>query len=592
MEVPDIRIHILDTPEKAGDFLAWLKTPGREFVAVDTENTGLDWAAPDFRVRMIQFGDEKSGWAIPFQGWSALVKHALNWLAEARIWTVWFNLGYDALALRREGIQLDWSIQADLFALVVVSGFANEKRGLKDTAARELGPWAQVGQAMLDRGMNNAGWTWATVPMGWRPYPLYGVVDTVATALLWRKYLPKFIRWKAQHDLELGAVRQANNMAWRGLPVDIGYMENQIQILKAEESKLNAELKELGVSPVTDSEVRKVLEEQGAFPPDTLLTGTGMKSVAAEVLDRMSNPIAAKVKRLRWVHRAWNTYLRSMLEHTDSNGRCHMGIKTMEARTSRMSIEKPPLQQLPANDPIVRRAIVGHTRSSLVISSDYSQIELRLWASMNKDFALINAIKEADKPGSPDFFTALCRDIYKEPGFVKADHRRTQVKSTTYAKLFGGGIDVAAKTAGVETYALVPTWKLLGETYASLGDNGMSMVQRHGADIAYINSTFDRRFAVRGELDQQMRLLPNYVTQGSAAIALKTAMAGLEAAGLDDHLMLPVHDEVLASAEPSELDEIMHEMSEIMNAVIDEELWGIRVPADPHYGANWAEAKG
>ena len=590
MDAPDIRIHVLDRPDKAGKFWAWLTKPGRAFVAVDTETTGLDWSAGGFKVRLIQFADEDSGWAVPFEGWRALVEGVFAWCSRARVMMVWHNLGYDSLALKVEGIELDWSIQADTFVLASLGGFCDESRSLKACGTKELGSWAGMGERILKAGMDAQNWDWATVPLTWRPYPLYGVMDVAITARLWLKWQPRYRRWREMHDLEIATIAVVNEMAWRGLAVDIPYIHKTIAELAAEEQTLVAEMATYGIQPGSPVVVARVLESMGLFPPDALLTKSGNPSSASAVLDQIDHPIARGVKRYRWVHRVRVSYLEAMLTAAGDGHLVHPGIKGMEAKTGRMSIERPPMQQLP-DDVIVRRAVIGREPDHRVITSDWSQIELRIWASINNDQNLVAALKAADN--SPvDFFTALCRSIYKEPEFQKADHRRSFIKSSAYAKLFGGGIEVAANTAGVSVSRLVPTWRTLGDRFPSMAENGRGLVEtatRDGQPYYYATSPFKRVFAVRDK--DEARKVPNYVTQGTAAIALKKALVACRASGLGDYLMLPVHDEIMLSAPEKEEEEVKAELAEVMNSIITEKEWGIDVPADPGSGANWAEAK-
>jgi DNA polymerase I-like protein with 3'-5' exonuclease and polymerase domains len=913
VEFPDVKVFVLTHIDQVAKFWDWLTRPGREFLAMDIEATGLDWSAPGFRVRMIQVGDENSGWAIPFQDWRGLVQGMFDFVERARIDLVWHNVGYDSMGLRREGITLDWSLVKDTFALAALGGYCEEPRGLKENAVRELGPWAGLGQVVLKRGMATQGWTWETVPLGWRPYPLYGVVDVIVTARLWRKWQPRYLKWQEMHDLEVSAMRITGNMSWHGLPVDIGYLDGKIAEVAAEEQGIVERLKaKYGLNPSQPAAVVKVLTELDLFGPDPVLTPTGKKSVDEVALGRINHEISRDVIRWRGLHGTRIKYLTKLRDKADADGLVHPGIKSMEAKTGRMSIEDPPMQQLPDDD-MVRKAIIGRGEDHQVISCDWSQIELRIWASINGDAPLIQAIKDADNSvPKVDFFTSLCRSLYQEPGFVKGDHRRTKVKScvpldteiltrrgwltydqvrvgdltlgydhktgrstwtpvtavhiyddgdvhrlhnsffsarctlnhrwvtadgfaftedipgshhydhnilsapaqdgdlplspdeaallgwvltdgsltrskftgktaqggdgrrrgivmriyqkklsgiaditglltrlsvpyTTYrsreqtvfnmradyardlvrraeidtkknfdpwqlatglteqarrgmirtmlladglgdgssiaktgsvaelflalgyltghlprvtvrqpngkgwqkqpievirhgkrtfftgnrttleqvgiqpvwcvstglgswtmrqgrtpmltgnsfyAKMFTGGIEVAAATAGVTISEMVPTWRTLGSAFESLADLGRKLVQTgkvNGQQVWWIDSPFGRRFAARDK--RAIRVVPNYVVQGTAAIALKKALVVMDALGIGDYLMLPVHDEVLASAPKDETDDVQAVIADAMNSILTEEEWGIGVPAEPHSGITWAEAK-
>jgi DNA polymerase-1 len=592
--VPNLRIRVLTNPSQMADFWEWLTDSRRRMVAVDTENTGLDWWKPHFKVRLIQFGDVNGGWAIPFEGWPGLVQGALDHCSRARIRIVFHNAGYDILALRSKGITVDWSCVEDTFAWAALGGFAEQNRQLKSLAMHEFGPWAGAGERVLHEGMKNAGWDWASVPLGWKPYPLYGVVDTCVTAALWEVWEPRRKRWAADHDLEMASLRICGEMSWQGLPVDGAYLASQIERFQAEENDVRDQLTALDITnPHQNGQLEVVLQSAGIALPEK--TEKGKTKLDQEVLVHIDHPAAGLVLRFRELYKTRTSYLEALFEGAGGvldRGIVHPGIKPFEARTGRMAVENPPLQQLPADDPTVRRGVVPRTADEVIITADWGQIELRMWASWNDDQPLIAALKAADATGE-DFFVEVGKVVYGEPGFVKKDPRRTLLKSTVYAKLFGGGIETAAAQAGVNVYKLVPTWKQLEKSYPSLQQVGMDHVQTentpHGL-VHYLDSPFGRRFQVKDPT--QRRKLPNYLTQGSATIALKRALVGLDAAGFGPYMLLPVHDEVLFSVPRGEADDAMHEIKEVMDSVVNKETgWQVDVTAEPGAGDNWAEAK-
>lgn len=595
-EVPSLRIRVLTEPGQVSQFWDWLTQPGRRMVAADTETTAGDWWDPKFKVRMIQFGDTETGWAIPYEGWSSLVTGALDWCSRARVTTVWHNAAYDDLALRAMGYRLDWSNVEDTFVLGGVSGFSDQHRGLKESAMREFGPWAGAGERVLHRGMKEQGWTWADVPMGWKPYPLYGAVDTCITAALWEHWDAQGRRRASAADcaLELAAMRLTNDMAERGTPIDGDYIDVAVSDLQDEEDALRAELDTFGITnPNQNGQLELVLKADG-FPLEEK-TATGVAKLDKEVLGHIDHPAARAVQRFRKVTRNKGTYLEAMWRNAGGalgRGIMHPGIKPFEARTGRMAVENPPLQQLPADVDTVRRAIIPREDDEVIISSDFGQIELRLWAHIFSDDRMLSRLHEVDKTGE-DFFVLVGQDIYKDPSFVKADPRRTKIKSTIYAKMFAGGIETAAATAGVGVYGLVPVWKDLEAAYPSLktvGQDAITTRNVSGSLEHSITSPFGRVFKVADQAER--RKLPNYVTQGTAAIALKKALVGLDAAGFGPQMLLPVHDEVIFSCKKAEADDAMHEIAEVMDQVVcEQDGWGISVKAKPGMGANWAEAK-
>lgn len=598
MQAPNFQFSVFTGPDDVAPFWDWLTRPGRDFIAADVETTGLDIFEPGWHTRMIQFGDTESGWAIPFQGWQGLVQGVFDWSSKFRVEMNWWNLNYDAGALAQDGIKIDYEVQTDSYVLAGLGGHADQTRELKPSAVREFGQWAGAGQSQLKEGMKNAGWDWATVPFGWKPYPMYGILDTCLTAMLRRHWQKRYDDNREMHDMEIETIRLCNKMVRKGLPTDRHYLQTSADSYALEEDRLTGlMIAKYGIKPSQGAEVARILKDAGVYPDDAPLTDGGQPSTAAAVLSRIDHQVARAVLRYRRVHNTRVRYLEGLLKYGYGDRLVHCNIQPMQAKTGRMSISSPALQQLPGSEePVdnvaVRSAVIAHDPDKeVVLTLDFSQIELRIWAHIYKETPLVEAIRSADQT-KLDFFTTLCRGIYHEPDFQKSDHRRTRVKSSTYAKMFAGGIETAARTAGVSVADMIPTWHLLGNTFPSMREAGLDpMVIHKDGNGAYADSPFNRHFSVSAK--SEIRKLPNYLVQGSAAIALKKAVIAVDACGLGDYLMLPVHDELLSSVPITEADEIREEMSLAMGSVICEEKgWAIGVPVEGGYGPTWATAKG
>lgn len=443
--VPNLNLNFLDSPDKVGEFWQWLCSH-HDYIAADTETTDLNWWHSSFRVRLFQFGDTETGWAIPFQEWKGLVAGALKWLADRRVLTVWHNLAFDYQALKSEGIVLDLSCQHDTFIWANLVGFAEESRKLKNMAARYFGQWALFGAKMLDRGMHNGGWTWATVPMNFHPYTVYGAVDPILTAMYFekiRKLMPPFM-W--HHSLEIASIDTTGLMMRNGLAVDTQYAFDQLQILNSREAEVLDRLSEHGITSANqNAAVARVLEEAGVVPDIAKRTGTGQLQVDKAFLETITHPVAHEVLLARRIHKT-GTYFKAMLREAQGvlspRELIHPNIRAIEAKTGRMSIADPALQQLPApddDDPetqIVRRAVIPRTDDEILVGADFGQIELRVFASLTNDQNLLAVLKETDAAkargdhANADFFVAMGRDVYHDPTFKKSDHRRKLLKAT------------------------------------------------------------------------------------------------------------------------------------------------------------------
>lgn len=607
MSMPDLKLNVLDSPDKMWEFWQWITTR-HEYIAVDTETTGLDWWNPAFRVRLIQFGDATSGWSVPFHQWTGLVEGVFSWMSTHRVRAVFHNAAFDLQALRSEKVSVDISIVEDTFVWASLLGFAEDSRQLKSIAVREFGSWAKFGQALLQRGMQNAGWTWETVPMNYPPYIVYGAVDPILTAMYWEKIRPARERFLWHHSLEVATLDITGKMARNGLAVNTNYCIEQGQSFQDRYDAVVAELNKHGIeSPGQNAAVGKLLKEAGVLPKVVKLTGTGDISVDKDLLGMVQHPVAKLVlegRRLNKLH----GYLKAMLKaaggEVDDRVLIHPEIRSIEAKTGRMSVANPALQQLPSpdeDDPeslLVRAAVVPRSEDEVLVGADFGQIELRIFASLTGDTNLQRVLNETDAAKArgdmrnADFFAAMGRDVYHDPSFEKSDPRRRLLKGTTYATMYSAGEAKIAETAKVTQEEISQVLKAMRGRYTAFETLGNELIKNggrgpYGEPISSVETPTGRRFAVAHRSER--RKLINYLVQGHSAEILKMAIQNVRELGWEDNLMLPVHDEIIMSVPREKSQQALDDLTEAMNAVVGQQDYGVAVAASPAAPAdNWA----
>jgi DNA polymerase-1 len=599
VDMPKLQVNILEDPSEVSTFWDWLTHRPQGYVACDIESgsrpggSELDIFKPGFHVRMMQFGDAQGGWAIDFQQWRGLVAGAFDWISRSRTTHVWHNgFGFDAQSLRQEGIILDPTCMHDTMIDAGLMGYAGEGKRLKSLAARELGPWATAGADILENARKNAGWTWSDFPMNWKPYNIYGVMDTCIDALLYEKYRKDsdFARFQPHHDMEIATSVITNQMARTGLTVDGEYIGEQIKALYQQEKDLEQQcIAEGWGNPMRRTEVLKILHDAGVLD-EKRLTENGEISIDKKQLINVDHKLAKLRLEYMFIQRMRKSYLEKFMDAIGGEmgpGIIHPSIWSMAAKTGRMSVSNPPLQQLPSNDHTARRAFIPDNPDEVMIGADFGQIELRCWAILNKDQQLLDKLNEGDRTGE-DFFVLVARDLFKEPNFQKSDKRRGPIKNTMYATLFAGGDEKIAETAGLPLVEVQGVISALRRAYPSLRDAGQSMVDTRGREHE-IWTPNGRRFRTRNYKDK--RVLPNWCTQGWAATILKDSAIACKAAGLGDYLRLAVHDELIFSVPHKEAPDAKAEIEEIMNSQINPERFGVAIRAEAKIGHSWAELK-
>lgn len=253
------------------------------------------------------------------------------------------------------------------------------------------------------------------------------------------------------------------------------------------------------------------------------------------------------------------------------------------------SITSPAMQTLPRNsdDPdskLVRQAIIPREEDHVLIGSDFSQVELRVIASLSEDPGLIEAFREADETGG-DLFTSSMRLVYGDPSLTKDDDRRTLVKSVMYAASYGAGVAKMAQTAGVAVDEMREVYDAVFGRFSGV-KKYMKVCEREARENDnWITTPHGRKIWIDPEFSYKAL---NAKVQGFAGDIFKQTMVDLAHAGLVDYMVCPIHDEVLFSIPEDEAEDVRQTIAEIMPY---NELT-VPVPAEPSPGVkDWSQAK-
>jgi DNA polymerase-1 len=287
--------------------------------------------------------------------------------------------------------------------------------------------------------------------------------------------------------------------------------------------------------------------------------------------------LADTVLKQRKADKLANTYFSNFL--TESiDGFVHPSVKTLGARTSRMSITDPALQTLPKGDDVVRKAFIPRDEDHVIVTSDLDQVEFRMFASLSSDANLISLFNLADSTGS-DPFTEIGREVYNDPQMQKSDKRRALIKSMIYGRLYGAGVAKQALTAGVHEAQMKQTSDAFDSRFP-----GMTLFQRQIEDAGtrrlkaegqgYVYTWTGRRLPCD---EGRVYTLVNYLIQGGAAEVFKSNLVKLDQADLTELLIVPVHDEIVLNAPRKDAEEIKQIVKQCMTTT---EGWAVPLTAD------------
>lgn len=590
MSLADVELHLIDNVDEAYRFINWIKqVTHRDTLGIDTETTGLSHEK-DY-VRLTQIGDERVGWAIPFQRWGGVVSDAM------RIWQgdwVLHNAPFDVGMLDKEGeeFKLPRGRIRDTRPMVHVLD-SRQSTALKSVASRLVDPVAGAMQAELDAAVGKSGgWTWATVPIHFQPYWAYGALDPVLTCrihdIIWPQVQRDALR---AYELENAALWPVFNMERYGAHIDRRYAEEQLYAFEKICRETRDRIREqYGVSPGSNPPIIALLQELTDFQ-FTERTKTGNLALTKDELALIDHPLARDVLTYRQHQKLASTYLNHFANELDDDDLLHPDINTLGARTGRMSMSNPNLQNLPRrneNRPeatVVRNCVTTRYEDGALLMCDFDQIEMRCLAHASQDPGMIAAFNDTEN----DFFVTLGRSIFNDPTMQKSDKRRQLVKNGGYAKIYGAGLVKFAATAGVPIDVARTFLHRFDEMYPG-GRTLANTVQR----IAQERGISDGQPFVRSPLTGRRQIadhgkeyaLTNYMLQGMAAEIFKMKLLELDAAGLGEWMVVPVHDEIVLDVPGEHLDDVVHVLKQVMN---DHNLLSVPVSASVSYGKRWGE---
>ena len=322
-------------------------------------------------------------------------------------------------------------------------------------------------------------------------------------------------------------------------------------------------------------------------------------STAADVLEGLaeSYPFVKNILEYRTLAKLISTYLDALpLLINKETGRIHTSFNQMVTATGRLSSSEPNLQNIPVRTDEgkkIRSLFVPGEGYDCFISSDYSQVELRILAHMSGDESLIRAFTEQE-----DIHRRTAAEILGIPFEEVTAEQRSHAKAVNFGIIYGISDFGLAKQLGISRIQAGEYIKRYFERYPSI-HNFMEKMVEEAKSTGYAKTLFGRyrnlpdikssNFNRRSFAE---RTAMNTPIQGTAADIMKLAMIEVDrrmtAGNFKSRILLQVHDELVAEVIDEEKQEIKSLLKEAMESVVT-----LRVPliADVHEGKNWAEAK-
>jgi len=399
-------------------------------------------------------------------------------------------------------------------------------------------------------------------------------------------------------QIEQPLVPVLQRMERGGVLIDRAMLRRQSVELAVRMEELRAEAqREAGQEFNVESprQLQQILFEKLQIPV-LRKTPTGQPSTAEDVLEELAGTHA--LPRLILDYRALaklrSTYTEKLPEQIDAtSGRVHTSYHQAVAATGRLSSTDPNLQNIPIRSPEgrrIRQAFIAP--GQVLLSADYSQIELRIMAHLSGDEGLLRAFS-ADQ----DIHRATAAEVFLvAPDQVSLDQRRS-AKAINFGLIYGMSAFGLARQLGIERAAASQYVELYFARYPGVRRYMDSTRERAKRD-GYVETVFGRRLYLP-EINSRNRQLQQYAErsainapmQGTAADIIKRAMLGVDAwcqqPGVAARLLMQVHDELVLEVGVHFVDEATRQVRELMAGAAT-----LQVPlkVDVGHGLNWDQA--
>ncbi|MBI2842417.1 MAG: DNA polymerase I [Armatimonadetes bacterium] len=574
-----VRIHSSDGKPTESDILGIAFSTGPDETAYVRIAGGQD---PPYETATLDLGVEEKVLAVELA--------ALRELLESQdIPKFGHDVKFEYEALKLSGVKL-CGINFDIMVGAYVLNSARSSYAISDVAFEQIG----LELPQIDRKAKNKEEqpspemvTCAEAEAVWRLVP-------VLTEKLERDGLLDLVK-----DVEMPLVPVLAEMEMRGVSVDMDYLRNlsvhlneKIRALEQEVYGLAGHEFNIG-SP---KQLQTVLFEERQLPVGKR-TKTGY-STDADTLEllALSYPVVAKILEWRELSKLKSTYADALPKLINpKTGRIHTSLNQAVTTTGRLSSSEPNLQNIPVRTEIgreIRKAFVV-SGDNLLVSADYSQIELRILAHVTEDRELVRAFEHDE-----DVHIHTASTLFGVPEDQVDFNMRRIAKTVNFAVIYGMSDFGLAKELGISNgearkfidryFAKFPgVMRYTEETLALAREKGYVMTllgrRRYIPEIHSGNRNY-RLFAERAAV--------NMPIQGTAADIMKLAMIAIDGAlerqGMATQMVLQVHDELVFEVPPDELDRAVVIVKDLMETVYP---LNVRLAAEVKVGKNWAEMR-
>ena len=403
------------------------------------------------------------------------------------------------------------------------------------------------------------------------------------------------------NEVEMPLARVLSAIECEGVNLDVPFLKEMSKTLEADSKAVQEKIfatagQEFNIA--SPKQLGEILFEKLKLDPKAKKTKTGQYMTGEEVLSKLEaeHEIASLILDFRELQKLKSTYVDALPALiSPTTGRIHTSFMQAVTATGRLSSKDPNLQNIPirtVRGREIRKAFIPRDENHLILSADYSQIELRIMAAFSKDDSMLDAFNNG-----LDVHKATAAKVFHVPLEEVTSDMRRKAKTVNFGIIYGvSAFGLAAQLAISRTEAkeIIDQYFVEFPKVKTFMDQSITDARENG----YVETVLGRRRYLRDILSANMnergfaeRNAINAPIQGSAADMIKVAMIQiqdfLEKENLKSKMILTVHDELVFDAHKDEVDYLKVQINKIMCEAMD---LGVAMETGIGVGENWLEA--
>ena len=570
-------------------------------VCFDTETTSVNALEAELVGISFCWAAHK-GYYVPFPAEKeeaiALATFFRPFFENEQITKVGQNLKYDLKVLQNYGVEVRGALFDTMIAHYLLNPDMRHNMDVLSETYLNYTPIAiesLIGKGKVQRSMR-------TVAID--QLKEYAVEDADVTWQLkevFKAELSKVNAQKVYDDLEMPLLKVLASMEREGVNLDVPFLKDYAKTLDADIAHLETVIAEQAGEPfnlASPKQLGDILFEKLKIDSKPKKTKTGQYATSEEVLAPFASKhkIVADILEWRQVQKLKSTYVDALpLEVNPHTGRVHTTYMQTVAATGRLSSNNPNLQNIPIRTPRgqqVRKAFIARNADYVLLSADYSQIELRIIAALSQEHNMIESFLRGE-----DIHRATAAKVFQVPLEEVTREQRSHAKTVNFGIIYGVsafGLSAQTDLSRTESKELIDTYYTTYPNLRNYIQKQIHFAQENGyvetvlGRRRYLPDIHSRNQVVRGAAE---RNAVNAPIQGSAADIIKIAMIRIDdelmRRQLQTRMLLQVHDELVFDVPKTELEIVKPLIKEAM-----ENAFSLAVPlvADLGVGDNWLDA--